>query len=93
MEHDVDRLGHVDELDAVVVAEVERVAPQALDVLQAARVEVVEADHAPVAFEQVLTEVRTQESGAAGHDCSAQCASRTVVGKGSLRDGARMARS
>ena len=40
---------------------------QVLDVLQRARVEVVEADDPVALGEQVLAEVRAEEPGAAGH--------------------------
>ena len=66
VEHRVDGLLDRDELDAVVVPEVERVAAQALDVLEAPGVEVVEADDVPVAGEQVLAQVRPKEAGSAG---------------------------
>jgi hypothetical protein len=61
----------VDVVDAVVVAELEGVVAQVLDVLERAGVEVVEADHTPVALEQVLAEMGAEKAGAAGDDCSA----------------------
>jgi hypothetical protein len=80
VEHGVDGLVDRDELDAVVVPEVECLTAQALDVLEAARIEVVEADDPPVAGEQVLAQVRPEEAGSAGYDCSAHAASVTDHG-------------
>ena len=59
---DVDVLGDVD------VAELEPVVAEVLDVLERARVEVVEADDPVALAQQVLAQVRAEEPGAAGHD-------------------------
>ncbi len=58
----------LDELDDVVVDEHELGHPDVLDVVERARVEVVEADNAVAAREQVFAEVRAEKAGAAGDD-------------------------
>jgi hypothetical protein len=67
MEDEVDRLGHIDELAHVGGAKREPAVAYVLDVLERAGVEVIEADDPVALLEQVLTEVRTEEPGAAGH--------------------------
>ena len=70
MEDHVDRLVHVYLLNHVVVAEDEIVVTQVLEVLERARLEVVDADDAKPLAEQVFAEVGTEESGSAGDDGS-----------------------
>jgi hypothetical protein len=53
-----------------VAHEDEGVVPDVLDVLEAARVEVVDADHAVVLPEQVLAEMGAEEARAAAYECS-----------------------
>jgi hypothetical protein len=65
---EVDRLLDEVRLDDVDV-EVDELGPaDVLDVLQRARLEVVDADHALAALEQRVAEVRAQEAGAAGDE-------------------------
>ena len=59
---DVDVLGHV------VVEELEALAAQVRDVLQRPGVEVVDADDSEAVLDQVVAEVRAEETGAAGDD-------------------------
>ncbi len=66
MEDVVDRPVDVDRLDHVVVQERELVALDVGDVLQRARLEVVDADHAMPLGEQVVAEMRAEEPGSAG---------------------------
>ena len=70
MEDVVDRLVELDVLHEVVVDERERAIANVLDVLERSRVQVVDADHAVAALEQVVAEVRAEEAGSAGHDSS-----------------------
>ena len=71
MVDDVDRLVDLDVLDDVVVAELElRPAADVRDVLEAAGLEVVEADHAIVAREKVVAEMRAEEARASGDHSS-----------------------
>ena len=65
---EVDRLLDLDVERDVVVAEVEGLVAQVLDVRQRARLEVVDADHAVPALQQRLTEVRAEKPGPACHD-------------------------
>jgi hypothetical protein len=59
---DVEVLGHV------VVDEVEILAAEVLDVLERPGVEVVYADDAGAAFDQVIAEMRAEKAGSAGDD-------------------------
>jgi hypothetical protein len=61
---EVDRLLDRDELGQVLVDELELVLADVLDVLERPRVEVVDADHAVAALQQVLAQVRAQKAGA-----------------------------
>jgi hypothetical protein len=70
VEDDVDGLVDPDVLDDVVVEEDEVAGADVLEVRERARIEVVDADHAVVAREQVLAEVTAEESRAPGHDRS-----------------------
>ena len=68
MEDVVDRAVDLDRLDHVVVAELEPVVPEVLDVRERRRLEVVDADHAVAAAQERFTEVRSEEPGTAGDD-------------------------
>jgi hypothetical protein len=63
-----DRLVDLEVLDHVVVAEREVLVPDVLDVVERARVEVVDADDAIALVEQVLAQVRAEEARAPGDD-------------------------
>jgi hypothetical protein len=69
VEDEVDRL-----VDLVVARDVEhleaevRAVRDVADVLERARLEVVDADHALAACQQVVAEVGAEEAGAAGHE-------------------------
>ena len=67
VEDEVDRLGHLEVLHHVVVDEDKLVVTNVLDVAERARQQVVHADHAKLPREQVVTEVRAEEAGAACH--------------------------
>jgi hypothetical protein len=62
--HDVDRLVDLQVEGHVVVDERERVPAEVLDVLERAGLEAVHADHPLALGEQVVAEVRAEESGA-----------------------------
>ena len=66
MEDVVDGLVEPDRLDHVVVDERERVVALVGDVLQRPGLEVVDADDPMPLLEQVIAEVRPEETGAAG---------------------------
>ncbi|HET8872221.1 MAG TPA: hypothetical protein VFM83_00915 [Gaiellaceae bacterium] len=68
MEDEVDRLANLDVLDQVVIDEEEALVADVLDVLERARVEVVDAQDAMSLRQQVLAQVRAEESGSSGHD-------------------------
>src|SRR5919197_314139 len=70
VEDDVQRLLDLDVLDDVVIDEDEVVVADVLDVAERARLEVVDADHAVAACQQVLAKVRAEEPRAPGHDRS-----------------------
>jgi hypothetical protein len=63
---EVDRPRDLDLLGDVVVQERERLVADVLDVPQRAGLEVVDADHAVAALEQVVAQVRAEEARAAG---------------------------
>ena len=65
---EVDRLVDPDPVDDVLVHEREAIVPEVLDVLERARLEVVDADHPVALLDQVVAEMRAEEPGAAGHD-------------------------
>ena len=69
VEHEVDRLLDVDPLDHVVVEEREAVVADVLEVLERARLQVVDADHPVALRQQVLTQMGAEEPRPAGHDC------------------------
>ena len=71
MVDEVDRLVDLDELGDVVVEEDEALVADVLDVLERARVEVVDADHPVAAPEQVLAQVRAEEARPSGDDAGA----------------------
>src|SRR5207247_1908797 len=64
----VDRLVDLDVIGDVAAAEDEFVVPQVLEILERARLEVVDADHAIPLAEQVLAEMGAEKTGSAGHD-------------------------
>ena len=66
MEDVVDRLVDPDRLDHVVVDERERVVALVGDVLERPGLEVVDTDDAVPLLEQVIAEMRPEETGAAG---------------------------
>ena len=66
MVDEVDRLVDLELLGDVVVEEDEVVVADVLDVAQGARVEVVDADHAVPAREQLVAEVGAEEARSAG---------------------------
>ena len=68
VEEVVDRPVDVDRLDDVVVEERELVALDVRDVLERARLEVVDADHPMPLGQQVVAEMRPEEPGSAGDD-------------------------
>jgi hypothetical protein len=68
VKHVVDRLVDLDLLHDVAVEERERLVADVLDVLERRRLEVVETDDTMAIREQVLTEMRAEESGSAGDD-------------------------
>jgi hypothetical protein len=55
----------------VVVQKEEVGAPDVLDVLEAARIEVVDADDAIALSKQEIAKVRAEEAGPPGNDCGA----------------------
>ena len=71
MEYDVDRPADVDVVGHVAAQQAEawRVG-EVLDVDRRTGDEVVEAEHLIPVAEQVLAQVRTEEAGAAGHNCA-----------------------
>src|SRR5207247_5229295 len=72
MEDEVDGLLDEERLGQILVDEDEVGAVlDVLDVLQRARVEVVDADHAMALGQEVVAKVRPEEAGAAGDDRSA----------------------
>jgi hypothetical protein len=64
---EVDRFGDEDRLRDVVVDERERVVADVLDVRKRTADEVVDADDAMPALEQVVAQMRAQEPGTAGN--------------------------
>ena len=68
MEHDVDGLADLEVQRDVVVDEEEVVVPQVLDVLQRARVQVVDGDDPIPLAQQVIAEVGAEEAGPTGND-------------------------
>jgi hypothetical protein len=68
VEDEVDRLVNLDVLDQVMIEEEESLVTDVLDVLERARVEVVDAKDAMSLLEEVLAQVRAQESGSPGYD-------------------------
>ena len=68
MEDEIHRLVDPDRLADVVVPELERIGARMRDVLERAGVEIVDADHPVPVLEQVVAEVRAEESGATGDD-------------------------
>jgi hypothetical protein len=68
MEDEVDRLVNLDVLDQVVIEKEESLVTDVLDVLERARVEVVDAKDAMSLLEQVLAQMRAEESGSPGYD-------------------------
>ena len=66
MEEVVDGLVDPDRLDHIVVDEREPLVALVGDVLQRPRLEVVDADDAMTLLEQVIAEMRPEETGAAG---------------------------
>jgi len=63
---EIDRLYDVGMRRDVVVAELEALTTEMLDVLQRTGIEVVDADHAEIARDQMVAEVRAEESRASG---------------------------
>jgi hypothetical protein len=69
VEHEVDVLVDPDRLRDVVVEEAERArVGGVLDVLERARLQVVDADDPVALLQEVIAEVRPEEAGSAGHD-------------------------
>jgi len=68
VEHVVDRLGHLEVVDHVVLQEHEALVADVLDVLERAGVEVVDADDAVAVHEEAVTQVGTEETGAPGNE-------------------------
>ena len=77
VEDEVDRLVDPDPVDDVLVQEREPVVAQVLDVLERARLEVVDADHPVPLLEQVVAEMGAEEAGAAGHHRGRHAGNRT----------------
>jgi hypothetical protein len=85
VEDDVDGLVEIDVLDEVVVDEGEGVVTDVLEVLERARLEVVETENAITLPEQVVAEVGTEEAGSAGDDGRGHGAQKDIRGFGGLR--------